>query len=71
MPSNTKDYASYFNFFDVTEKMAVVVSTLSCRLIEEFTDSMRNSTLALAAFFIIGIIILVLSKVEISTKDKL
>jgi UMF1 family MFS transporter len=67
IPSNTNDYASYFSFFDVTEKLAVVIGTLSYGLIEEFTGSMRNSTLALGAFFIIGIIILVRSKLKIST----
>jgi len=55
MPQNTSDQASYFSFYDVTEKLAVVIGTFSYGFIEQWTGSMRNSTIALGLFFAIGI----------------
>lgn len=54
----TEDHASYFSFFDVLEKGGIVIGTLSFGLIEGITGSMRNSVLALVAFFVIGFIML-------------
>ena len=54
----TKDTASFFSFYDVTEKVAVVIGMLSFGYITELTGSQRMSVLALASFFIIGLIIL-------------
>lgn len=57
----TKDTASFFSFYDVTEKVAIVIGMFSFGLIEEITGSMRNSILALISFFAAGIIILYLA----------
>ena len=54
----TKDTASFFSFYDVTEKVAVVIGMLSFGYITELSGSQRLSVLALATFFIIGLIIL-------------
>ena len=54
----THDTTSFFSFFDVTEKIAVVVGTFSFGFINEATGSQRNSVLALMVFFIIGLLIL-------------
>jgi UMF1 family MFS transporter len=54
----TKDTASFFSFYDVTEKMAIVIGMFSFGFIEEATGSMRNSIVALVTFFVIGIVIL-------------
>jgi MFS transporter, UMF1 family len=54
----TKDTASFFSFYDVTEKVAVVIGMLSFGYITELTGSQRGSVLALMVFFIIGLIIL-------------
>lgn len=54
----TTDTASYFSFYDVTEKTSILVGTLVYGLIEQLTGSMRNSILALLAFFVIGFILL-------------
>jgi MFS transporter, UMF1 family len=54
----TKDTASFFSFYDVTEKVAVVIGMLSFGYITELTGSQRGSVLALAVFFIIGLVIL-------------
>lgn len=55
IPSNTTDHASYFSFYDVTEKLAIVLGTFSYGLIEQITGSMRNSTLSLGIFFLVGL----------------
>ena len=54
----TKDTASFFSFYDVTEKVAVVIGMFSFGYITELTGSQRGSVLALAVFFIIGLLIL-------------
>lgn len=57
MPA-TNDTASYFSLYDVTEKVAIVLGTFSFGLIQQLTGSMRYSTLALAIFFLIGLVAL-------------
>jgi len=57
----TKDTASFFSFYDVTEKLALVIGLFSFGLIEEYTHSMRNSVLVLMGFFVLGFIFLLLS----------
>ena len=54
----TKDTTSFFSFYDVTEKIGIVIGMFSFGLIEELTGSMRNSVLVVMCFFIIGFIIL-------------
>ena len=52
----TKDTASFFSFYDVTEKIAIVLGLFTFGLINELTGSQRNSVLALMLFFICGLI---------------
>lgn len=59
LPENTPDTASYFSFYDVTEKLAIVVGLFSFAYIEEFTGSMRNSALFLNVFFLLGMFVLI------------
>ena len=54
----TKDHASYFSFYDVLEKLGIVVGTFAYGFIEGWTGSMRNSIFALGAFFIVGFVLL-------------
>jgi len=54
----TKDTTSFFSFFDVTEKIAIVIGMFSFAYITELTGSQRNSVLALIIFFVIGLIFL-------------
>jgi len=51
----TKDTTSFFSFFDVTEKIAIVIGMFSFGYITELTGSQRTSVLALMVFFIIGL----------------
>ncbi|MEO6916528.1 MAG: MFS transporter [Chitinophagaceae bacterium] len=57
----TKDTTSYFSFFDVTEKIAIVIGMFSFGLITEYTESMKKSVLAIMVFFIIGLVLLFLT----------
>ncbi len=51
----TKDTTSFFSFYDVTEKIAIVIGMFSFGYITELTGSQRNSVLALIVFFLIGL----------------
>lgn len=62
IPVHTKDHASYFSFYDVTEKLATVLGTFCYGLIEQLTGSMRNSVVALGIFFVAGLYFLYFSK---------
>lgn len=63
IPVNTQDHASFFSFYDVTEKMAIVFGTFSYGFIEQISGSMRNSSLALGSFFLVGLIFLLLVRI--------
>jgi UMF1 family MFS transporter len=54
----TKDTASFFSFFDVTEKVAIVIGMFSFGFIIELTGSQKNAVLGLGLFFVIGLILL-------------
>lgn len=56
----TKDTASYFSFYDVTEKIAIVIGMFSFGYIDEKLG-MKNSVLSLIVFFTIGLIGLLLA----------
>jgi UMF1 family MFS transporter len=58
LPENTPDTASFFSFYDVTEKLAIVAGLAAFAYIEELTGSMRNSIIALTVFFALGLIFL-------------
>jgi len=49
----TKDTASFFSFYDVTEKVGLIIGLVSFGFIEG-KFSMRYSILALIVFFVIG-----------------
>jgi len=58
LPENTSDHASYFSFYDVTEKLGIVVGLLFFGLMEMMTGSIRFSIISVAFFFVIGLILL-------------
>lgn len=59
----TKDTASFFSFYDVTEKMAIVIGLFTFGFIEGIS-SIRNSILSLVVFFILGFIFLLLTSAK-------
>jgi UMF1 family MFS transporter len=52
----TKDTASFFSYYDLTEKIAIVIGIFSFGFIEELTGSMKTSVLSLIIFFAIGLV---------------
>jgi len=54
----TEDTTSYFSFYDVAEKIGIVIGMLIYGFIDQITGSMRNSILFLFIFFLVGIILL-------------
>lgn len=64
IPVETKDTASFFSFYDITEKLAIVIGSFSYGFIEQITGSMRNSMISMAIFFIGGFIILQFAKLK-------
>lgn len=62
IPENTHDNTSFFSFYDVVEKLSIVFGTFSFGFVESMTGSMRNSTLILALYFIVGILLFAFSR---------
>lgn len=58
LPENIPDTASFFSFYDVTEKIAIVAGLFGFGFIEELTGNMRNSILFLTILFLVGFILL-------------
>ena len=54
----TEDHATYFSFYDVTEKIAIVLGTSVYGALYAITDSMQWSVLCMAIFFLASFIIL-------------
>ncbi len=58
IPSEAQDTASYFSFYDITEKLAIVIGSLSYGFIDQVTGSMRYSMVFMSLFFIVGFVLL-------------
>ena len=52
IPEDSIDHASFFSFYDVTFNLSIVIGTFCYGLIEQMTQSMRNSALILMVFFL-------------------
>lgn len=49
-----EEHSAYYSFYELTEKVAIVLGTLCYGLIDQITGSMRQSVVALIIFFVIG-----------------
>lgn len=54
----TNDTTSFFSFYDVAEKIGIVIGMILYGSINQITGSMRNAILFLMLFFVIGVILL-------------
>ncbi|GAA4304472.1 MFS transporter [Aestuariibaculum suncheonense] len=54
----TTDTTSFFSFYDVAEKIGIIIGTFLYGFVAQFTGSMRNAVLFLFVFFFIGIVLL-------------
>ncbi len=62
IPESATDHATYFSFFDVTEKIAIVLGMLLAGVVTAYTNSLKLFILILAVFFVAGFIVLSLMK---------
>jgi len=58
LPQDIPDTASYFSFYDATEKLSIVVGMACFGFVESVTNEMRDSALVLDGFFFIGLLLL-------------
>ncbi|MDR9457684.1 MAG: MFS transporter [Salegentibacter sp.] len=58
LPEDTKDTASYFSFYDVSEKIGIVIGMFMYGMVAQITGSIRDSILFLMVFFIAGVFLL-------------
>jgi UMF1 family MFS transporter len=68
IPEETKDTASFFSFYDITEKLAIVIGSFSYGFIDMITGSMRNSMVFMSLFFIGGFVLLQFAKLKKNLK---
>jgi len=57
----TKDTASFFSFFDVAEKVGIVIGLFLFGFLTELTGSQRTSVLSCMTFFAIGLVFLLVT----------
>jgi len=58
LPENALDTASYFSFYDVAEKIGIVIGMSLYGYVAQVTGSVRNAILFLVIFFIAGVVLL-------------
>ena len=58
IPEGEKDTASYFSFYDVSEKIGIVIGMFSYGYVAQETNSIGNAILFFIVFFIAGVILL-------------
>lgn len=64
----TKDSTSFFSFYDVTEKIALVIGLFSFGFLEDITGSIRNSVIVLVIFFALSLLALLYTKRVVITR---
>jgi UMF1 family MFS transporter len=52
----TNDHTSFFSFYDVMEKLGMIIGTVSFGIISEIVGGMRPAVLSLILFFVIGFV---------------
>ncbi len=67
MLPKTDDTTSYFSFYDVTEKIGIVLGTFFFGFANQMFGSMRYSVISIGIFFVIGLFVLL----TIPRKDQL
>jgi UMF1 family MFS transporter len=55
----TTDHTSFFSFYDVVEKLGMILGTVLFGVISQVMGGMRPSVLSLIVFFIIGLLLLI------------
>lgn len=58
IPENTIDTTSYFSFYDVSEKIGIVIGMFSYGFVAQITGSIRYAVLFFILFFVVGVLLL-------------
>lgn len=58
LPEDLEDTTAFFSFYDVTEKLAIVVGLFSFGFIEQITENIRFSALFLSVFFVLSLLLM-------------
>jgi UMF1 family MFS transporter len=58
IPTDAKDTTSFFSFYDVAEKIGIVIGMLTYGYIADITGRIQNAILFLILFFIVGLLLL-------------
>jgi len=64
IPEKNHDTTSYFSFYDVVYKSAIVGGTFIFGLVDNITNNMRYSVLTLAIFFILGLYFMTKTRID-------
>ncbi len=59
--SQKNDLTSYFSFYDIVFKISIVVGTFAFGIVNEITGDLRKSVLSLAFFFVLGLVLLLVT----------
>ncbi len=68
IPKKTENHASFFSFYDITEKLGIVIGTFFYGIIDHITGDMRLSMLFMTLFFVFGLVLL--KKAKLNTRLK-
>lgn len=64
LPENSMDNTTYFSFYDVLEKLAIILGTfIFATLIDEF-NNMRYAALSMVVFFAVGLVLIRFVKIK-------
>ena len=58
IPENTVDTTSFFSFYDVAEKIGIVIGMFTYGYIADVTGKIQNAILFLILFFVVGLLLL-------------
>ncbi|MGB7784468.1 MAG: MFS transporter [Salinimicrobium sp.] len=70
LPEGTLDTASFFSFYDVSEKIGIVIGMLLYGLVAQVFGSIRYSILFLTAFFLVGVLLLLKVPKKLDPKNE-
>lgn len=70
LPEESNDNTTYFSFYDVLEKLAIILGTfIFATLIEKF-NNMRFAALSMTVFFAVGLILIRFLKLKVWKKKE-
>jgi UMF1 family MFS transporter len=58
IPVESKDTTSFFSFYDVAEKIGIVIGMFTYGFVADITGRIQNAILFLILFFVVGLLLL-------------